>query len=151
MGAVSFAVGVAGSTYQAGDGTKYQLTGWTLGAIAAHERFLEQRAVDAISRLRLTPEQRSQAHAALAEKMACFALSYGTEQFDKSLRSYDGLAHFFWQLVRPNHPELEIEKAAELARADVGGVLEAVYAADPQNRATAEAKPKTETASAPAT
>jgi hypothetical protein len=138
MGAVRFAVGAEGSTYQAQDGTEYQLTGWTFDAIGQHERYLEQRAVDAINRLKLTPEQRSQAYAALMERIACFCLSYGTEVFDKSLSGLDGMAHFFWQLAKPHHPELALAKAQEMARADGVGLLEAVYLANPRNRATAE-------------
>jgi len=141
MGAVSFAVGADGSTYKASDGTLYHLTGWTLGAIAQHERYLEQRAVDAIARLKLTPEQRAQAQAALAEKIATFSLSYGSDAFDRSLRGYEGLGHFFWQLAREKHPDLELEKAVAIVRDDPAEVLDAVYAADPQNRATAD-KPK---------
>jgi hypothetical protein len=140
MGAVSFAVGAEGATYKAGDGTEHQLTGWTLGAIAQHERFLEQRAVDAIARQKLPNDQRAAAHAALAKEIACFALSFGGEVFDKSLRGFDGLAHFFYQLGK--EAGLTQAKAAELVKADPAGLLEAVYAADPTNRATAE-NPKT--------
>lgn len=135
MGAVSFAVGAEGSTYVAKDGTEYHLTGWTLDAIAQHERFLEQRAVDALNRLKLTGEQRAAAQAALAQDIAVFAFAYGGERFDKSLKTIEGLSHFFWQLAKA---EIKLVDAQKLTRDDPAGVQEAVYYADPTNRPTVE-------------
>lgn len=137
MGAVSFAVGAEGSTYHNGDNV-YTLTGWTLGAIAHHERFLEQRAYDALSRLKMPPDARSAASAALVEDIACFAFAYGGEKWSRSLTRVEGLAHFAWQLMRPNHDKLTLDEVLKMVEADAENVSEAVYAADPRNRATAE-------------
>lgn len=137
MGAVSFSVGAEGSTYEHG-GVTYTLTGWTLGAIANHERFLEQRAYDAIARLKMTPDARATAIASLAEDIACFTFAYGGERFSKSLLSVGGLAHFAWQLMKPAHESLTLDKVIAMVNDDAGGLNDAVYNADPRNRVTAE-------------
>ncbi len=147
MGAVNFAVGVAGCTYTHTDGKAYRLTGWELGAVGEHEAYLEQRAIDALNRRRLQPDQRAAAHAALAQDIAVFKLGFGTKAFDDSLRGYAGCAHFFWQLVRTHHADLTQEDALRIVRENPLGVLEAIYAADPLNRATAE-PPKADEAAA---
>lgn len=136
MGAISFAVGAEGCTYNH-EGKDYRLTGWTLGAIADHERFLEQRAFDALSRLKMSPEQRASAVSSLAEDMACFAFAHGGEKFSKSLLTVGGLAHFFWCLARPNHNDLTLQECLKMVDSDPMGVQQAVNDADPRNRATA--------------
>lgn len=136
MGAVSFAVGAEGSTYIV-DGTTYTLSGWTLGAIADHERFLEQRAYDAMSRIKMMPDARAAATAVLAEDIACFAFAFGGERFSKSLTTVPGCAHFAWRLMLPAHSDLKQADVQKLVEADPEKMLEAVYSADPRNRATA--------------
>lgn len=136
MGAVSFAVGAEGSTYRSGDNV-YTLTGWTLGAIANHERYLEQRAYDALARLKMPPDARSAASAALVEDIACFTFAYGGEKWSRSLTRVEGLAHFAWQLMQPNHDKLTMDEVLKMVEADAENVSEAVYSADPRNRATA--------------
>lgn len=137
MGAVSFAVGAEGSTYTHGEKV-YHLSGWTLGAIANHERFLEQRAYDALARLKMTPDARSVAIATLAEDIACYVFAYGGERWSKSLTRVEGLAHFAWQLMLPAHEKLSLAEVQKLVTDDPDGMSEAVYNADPRNRATAE-------------
>jgi hypothetical protein len=141
MGAVSHAVGVEGSTYTTGD-KSYELTGWTLGAIAAHERYLALRAEESLAKMTLTAEQRAEALALLAERQASFRYSYGGEIFTNSLKSFGGLGHFFWQLAKVKTPALKLHEAVSMVQADPAGVSQAVHEADPQNRATAEAAPK---------
>lgn len=136
MGAVSFAVGAEGSTYTV-DNQNYTLTGWTLGAIADHERYLEQRSYDAMARIKMMPDARAAATAVLAEDIACFAFAYGGERFSKSLTTVGGCAHFAWRLMLPAHAELKLADVHKLTEADPVGMLEAVYSADPRNRATA--------------
>ena len=138
MGAVSFSVGAEGSTYEA-NGKLYNLTGWTLGAIAAHERMLGQRAYDALNQLKMPPDARASATAHLAEDIACFCFAYGGERWAKSLTSTAGMAHFAWQLMSPAHPELTLADVTKLVNEDAEGMIEAVYGADPRNRATAGA------------
>lgn len=137
MGAVSFAIGTEGSTYAKGE-TVYTLTGWTLDAIGNHERWLEKRAVDTVNRMPLSNDQKTAALGAVAKGIACFEYGYGGESFDKSLKTYWGLGHFFWQLSRPAHPKLTLAECEAMVKDDPQGVQEAVYLADPQNRATAE-------------
>lgn len=137
MGAVSFSVGAEGSTYAKGDKV-YTLSGWTLGAIAEHERYLENRAKDSLTQFRLNPMGMSQAAVVLAEDIACFAFCYGSDRWGKSLFSYGGLAHFAWCLMKANHPELTLADVTQMVNADPSGVDKAVTDADPRNRATAE-------------
>lgn len=131
MGAISFVVGAVGSVYKSPDGKEYQLSGWELGIIADYERYLEQRAIDALSRQKLTPEQRSAAMAYLAEDIACFAFSYPGERFNRSLRHIEGLGYFFWLLIGK---KVTLEVARGLVVNEPDKVLEAVYMADPPNR-----------------
>lgn len=137
MGAVSFAAGVVGSTYTGKDAS-YTLSGWTLEAIGQHERFLENRAVAFINGVKLSNDQRTAALASVAKSVASFEYGYGGETFDKSLKTYWGLAHFFWQLAKPAHPKLTLAECEEMVKEDAAKIQEAVYLADPQNRATAE-------------
>lgn len=136
MGAVSFAVGAEGSTYVK-DGKSYNLTGWTLGAIAEQERFLEQRAKDSLQQFRLQPAIMAQAAVALAEDIGCFAFAYGSERWSKSLTTFQGLAHFAYQLMKPNHAEITLEQVNKMVQDDPNGIDKAVTEADPRNRATA--------------
>lgn len=136
MGAVRFAVGAEGSTYEA-NGKLYTLSGWTLGAIAAHERMLGQRAYDALNQLKMPPDARASATAHLAEDIACFCFAYGGERWAKSLTSTPGMAYFAWQLMLPAHPDLTLADVTKLVNDDAEGMIEAVYGADPRNRATA--------------
>jgi hypothetical protein len=136
MGAVSFAVGAEGSTYEK-DGKQYQLTGWTLGAIAEQEKYLEERAKSALQQFKLQPNVMAQAAVALAEDIGCFAFSYGSEKWGKSLTTFAGLAHFAYQLMKPSHPELTLADVQKMVSDDPSGVDDAVTKADPRNRATA--------------
>jgi hypothetical protein len=138
MGAVSFVVGVEGSTYTAPDEKSYELSGWTLGAIGAHEVYLEKRAEEAITRCDLPAEQKAAALVAHADRVATFKYSFGSSIYHDSLKSFPGLAHFFWQLARAKQPRLTLAEARALVQADATGVERAVYEADPQNRVTAE-------------
>jgi hypothetical protein len=146
MGAVSYVTGTEGTTYTTDSGVVYELTGWTLGAIAAHEQYLERRAEEALARRTLTAEQKAEAMALLCERIASFKFSYGGELFTDSLKSFGGLGHFFWQLAKPKAPNLKLAEAVALVQAEPGSVSKAVHEADPQNRATAE-NPKGESQS----
>jgi hypothetical protein len=137
MGAVAFVVGSDGSTYTVGEKV-YELTGWTLEAMAAHEKYLEKRAEDSISRSSLPTELKAAALVAHSERVAAFKYSYGSDVFSESLKSFPGLGHFFWQLAKVKTPALKLAEAVALVQADPGGVSQAVNDADPQNRATAE-------------
>lgn len=156
MGAVSHVMGVEGSTYRVlekdGDAEKviaeYELSGWTLGAIAAHEQFLEKRAGEAI--LRMPPGLQEAATAALGDRITTFQYSYGGTLFTNSLKSFEGLGHFFWQLAKPKNPKMTLAQAVALVKQDPEGTSTAVHEADPQNRATAEANPKAEGEEPPA-
>jgi hypothetical protein len=143
MGVVSHVMGTEGSTYTSPEGKGYELTGWTFAAMGAHEQYLEKRAEESISRSNLPTELKAAALVAHSERVAAFKYSYGSDVFSESLKSFPGLGHFFWQLARVKTPSLKLAEAVAMVQADPGGVSQAVHDADPQNRATAEAKPKT--------
>lgn len=139
MGAVNVVVGTEGCSYISPDGKEYKLTGWTLGAIAAQEQYLEQRSFEMLSRLRISPEDRAAAYAVLAKEMgASFSCSYGTKTWDNSLSAPAGIANFFHALSG-----CKLSEANQLMQEDGEGVQEAVFKANPHYRATAET-PKAE-------
>jgi len=142
MGAISYAAGVCGSTYLHNE-QEFTLSGWTLEALIAHERWIEKGATDAIQSMRITTEQRNAAIAAVVKSIACHEYGYGGAIWDASIKNCVGLGHFLWQLCKPAHPKLSFDECCTMAREDTERVWEAVQMANPQNRATADL-PKSE-------
>lgn len=152
MGAIRFAVGADGATYcvtnDKGEVTKeYELTGWTLDAVSQQERLIEDQAVEALNRIKMTPDQRNNALAILAGEIGCFKFSYGSLAFDASLKSYRGLAHMFWQLAKTKQPKLSQDECLQLVKNDSLNVHKAVINADPTNRVQEEMSQESETKS----
>lgn len=135
MGAVNHVVGYEGTTYTSPEGKDYQLTGWTVEAIARQEQYLEQRSFSALKRMEQVNEKdRAAAYAILAHdygaKMSC---SYGTDTWDRSLAMFPGIAHYFSVLSG-----CSLSEATRLMHIDSENVQEAVFRANPHFRATAE-------------
>lgn len=144
MGAVNYAVGVSGSEYVAPNGDTYKLTGWTYEAIGRHEAWIEKRCEEALLKMNLPKEERAEAFKRLAVDIGGnFICSYQSGKWDASLDSPIGFAHWFYELAKPNHPQLTLAKVFEMAEEDSKGMGDAMKNANPRFRATAET-PKTE-------
>lgn len=139
MGAVNFVVGSEGCDYTSPAGKEYKLTGWTLEVIARHERYLEQRAENALAKMSIPQELKAEAYKELAFDIGSkFTCSYGSDIWDSSLKSLQGLAHLFSLLTG-----CKLAEATELLLSDDLSVQEAIFKANPRYRATAET-PKAE-------
>lgn len=145
MGAVNYAVGVAGAEYTAPNGDVYKLSGWTWEAISTHELWLERRCEDALTRMTtLTKEEKIETAKKLAIDIgANFICSFQTKLWDSSMENGHGFGHWFYVLAKPAKPKLTIQEAVTIVRDDPEGTQEAVYKANPRYRATAE-PPKAE-------
>lgn len=147
MGQISNVLGL-GSELEYKD-KKYVLSPWTYLIQGQFERYLEFEAVKALNNMKafLTEDEYRTELRQLRREITDKEYSFGSDRVAAALANPPHLRQLLFLMLKPNHPEVTLELAAEILVNELEHAYEAITAANPttatEPTVTAEASPMT--------
>jgi hypothetical protein len=130
------------------NGQIYKVSPWTYEIQGIFERYLEQKAVEGVRRMKsyLTPDEYDKALKSVLADIGLQTYTFGTEEVGKALSAPENVEHIFWLCVNKFHPELIREDVREMSKTHYDQMIAAMNVAntDPNLR-----KAKTEKTPSP--
>lgn len=133
MGTLSNILGSAGAPLPlVMNGVAYKLSPFTKNRQSAIEQMLIEsalRGADGMKRqLRLDAETYAGLLHRINRDINNRAYSFGGEEYQKSLNSFDGMVRMLWVMIKDNHPEFEGDEGLDQLESLVSNNVESVQA-----------------------
>lgn len=130
MGKVSTALGLGTSLEY--DGQTYNISPWTYRIQGEFEKYMERKAVETFKLLSecMTPEERAVELAALRREIVSGEYSFGSDTIARALNSVGHLTYLFYLMLKPNHPEMTVDKAGEIVSSNLGEMMDKIAEAN---------------------
>lgn len=121
---------------------EYKVSPWTVEVMAAFERHVEGKAMEAYEKVasRLQPAAAERALSTLMQDLTACAYTFGTPFMGKALQAPEHVEYMFFLCLKKNHPEVTRQLVKEMAKDDYDGIVKVMNVAnqDPNSPAPAE-------------